>query len=161
MRRNNTIAPRPEAAVIVPVRARRRRFSAGDSRNFSICGNTSSATRFRSCVLSTSRILSATARPICSRAVTIRPQPESIELNHWFILTRANNSQILTPVPHTFDRISSSIYKRHSVLQWYVLAPSLDWYGPFCRHTAPHPPRGCGVHGATRIILFFWVSEKR
>src|SRR5207302_9114988 len=61
-------APNPLAAVTTPARTRRRRFASGDSRNFSICGRTSSATRFKSRVSSTSRIFWATARPISSRA---------------------------------------------------------------------------------------------
>ena len=41
-------APKPIAAVITPARIRRKRLSSGDSRNFSNCGNTSSAIFSRS-----------------------------------------------------------------------------------------------------------------
>src|ERR1041385_5903837 len=61
-------APRPIAAVTMPERMRRKRFSSGDSRNFSKCGNTASATRSRSFAELIWRILSATAMPMCLRA---------------------------------------------------------------------------------------------
>ena len=64
------IQPRPTVAVITPARIRRKRFSSGDSQNFSKCGKTSSATCSRSLPESSSRILSAKALLICSRAET-------------------------------------------------------------------------------------------
>ena len=62
--------PNQTAATMVPFRTRRRRFSSGDSRNFSISGKTSSATFFSSEAEWVSRILAAIARPISSRAET-------------------------------------------------------------------------------------------
>ena len=68
-RRSVTIvAPSPIADVMTPARILRKRFSAGDSRNFSKCGITSSATRLRSFDELICRILSATAIPMVSRA---------------------------------------------------------------------------------------------
>jgi len=61
-------SPKPTVAVITPPLTLRRRFSAGDSKNFSSCGNTSSATCSSSFPVSNSLILSAKAWLICSRA---------------------------------------------------------------------------------------------
>jgi len=68
MIKSTSVAPRPIAAVIIPARILRRRFSSGDSRNFSKCGRTSSATFFNSFAVLICRILSATAMPMFSRA---------------------------------------------------------------------------------------------
>src|ERR1051325_910023 len=65
-----TDAPKPMAAVMTPARILRKRFSSGDSRNFSNGGRISSATFSRSFAELICRILSATAIPMCSRADT-------------------------------------------------------------------------------------------
>src|SRR5262252_1859139 len=68
-RKNESITAKPTAALITPSRNCLIRRSSGDSRNFSTLGSTSSTTCLRSPSFLISRIRSAMARPISSRAL--------------------------------------------------------------------------------------------